>query len=238
MRGVGGAPAPEIEERLVRWRKAGLITATQEESIRAYEAARKPAEAEPGEVAAAEAAAAAAAEASVRRPRFFEKRRPGGAQSSGFLEKPGVGPGRSPGFLEKPEGGALRQVPEQWPRVDGRTLGTVLAALALLAALAGVFAVTVDLLVSPLHNVRAEVEDVAHLVASAIGLIGGLRMAAANPGGRRLVYISLGINLAATVVLGFDKLFQPLNLLTVLVWLVLAGLVYGARFGRRAPVAT
>jgi hypothetical protein len=207
--GDGSVGAPDpLEERLGRWRRARLITRSQADAIRAYERARGL---ESGRRAAAPAHMPVDARFQPRRPEPV----PAGARAERDI-----------------------RLPAQWPRLDARALGTVIAALAVLALLGGVFAVTVDLLVAPLHNMRSELEDVAHLVASAVGLIGGLRMAAGNPGGRRLVYLSLGVNVAVTILLGFDRLLQPFTLLPLGVWIVLAALTYGARFRARATIAT
>lgn len=119
------------------------------------------------------------------------------------------------------------------PAVDLRVLGTVLAALALLSLLGGIFAVTTDLFLGPGQQVATEVEDVFHLVASVLGLVGGLRLAAGRASGRGLVYWSLGINLVATVVLAGARLKQPLTVLTIAIWLVLLVLTWAARYRAR-----
>ena len=116
------------------------------------------------------------------------------------------------------------------PAIDARLLGGLLAALALLAMVGAVFALATDVVVAPTHHWTTDLEDIAHAVAAALGLTGGLRMAGGRPDGRRLVLISLGLNLAATLILSAAHLAEATTFLPVLAWLVLAALTWYSRF--------
>lgn len=117
---------------------------------------------------------------------------------------------------------------------DGRVVGLLMAVLAVVGALAGIFAVTVDLLIAPTHNLRGDLEDVLHLGASILGAVGGARMAFGVPSGRLLVLASLGINVAATLVLSHTRT-QVGTIFELLLWIALALVVAATRFGRPAP---
>lgn len=122
------------------------------------------------------------------------------------------------------------------PDVDLRTLGTVLAGLALLALLGNIFAVATDLFLGPGQQVATEVEDIFHLVASVLGLFGGLRLASGQIAGRGLVYWSLGINIVSTLMLEGTRLRQPMTLGAIAVWLALLLLTWRARYRGRHRV--
>jgi hypothetical protein len=204
-------------ELLDRWREAGLLTTSQADAIRAYEAriGAPPAAAvrpEPESTPEGVAPAPPVAPPVVAAPPPSQ-RAPGPPGEARPL----------PGF------GLGAQVPE----IDLRTLGTVLAGLALLALLANMFAVTTDLFLGPGQQVATEAEDALHLVASVLGLVGGLRLASGRISGRALVYWSLGINLVATLLLSGAHLKEPLTIGTVLVWAVLAGVTWRARYRGR-----
>jgi hypothetical protein len=121
--------------------------------------------------------------------------------------------------------------------IDARTLGAILAALALLAMIGAVFALATDVVVAPSHRWATAVEDLLHAAAAGLGLTGGFRMAGDRRDGRRRVLVSLALNLAATVVFSAQHLLEWTTLGPVLVWLVLAGLTRNARF-RDPAVAT
>jgi len=121
--------------------------------------------------------------------------------------------------------------------IDGRLLGGILAALALLAMVGAVFALATDVVVAPTHRWVTDFEDVIHAVAATLGLVGGLRMAGGSAAGRRPVLVSLGLNLAATVLFSTSHLLEATTLLPALVWSTLAALTWYASFPH-APVAT
>jgi hypothetical protein len=187
----------EPDELLDRWCEAGLLTASQAEAIRAYEA------------------------------RTASPPAPAAVEPPGIREPPARPTERDRQPL--PSFGLGAQIPE----IDLRTLGTVLAGLALVALLASMFAVTTDLFVGPGQRVATEVEDVLHLVASVLGLVGGLRLASGRVAGRTLVYWSLGINVVATLLLAGARLKEPLTIGALLVWAVLAFLTWRARYRGR-----
>ena len=189
-----------VDDLLERWREAGLLTGSQADAIRAYEAST--------------------AVGPTREPAPEPEPEP-------EPEPPPARPPPPP--RELPSFGAGVRVPE----VDLRALGTALAALGLIALLANMFAVTTDLFLGPGQQVATEVEDVLHLVASVLGLVGGLRLASGRAAGRGLVYWSLGLNLVATVALAGSRLSQPLTIGAILVWLALAILVWRARYRGR-----
>jgi hypothetical protein len=195
-----------LQEMLDRWREAGIITGSQADAIRAFEsssAAPLPAPAPPGPAPVEEAAPVEPARPMPPRP-----------------EPPARGR-RSFGI-----GGLV-------PELDLRTFGTVLAGLALIALLANMFAVTTDLFLGPGQQVATEVEDVLHLVASVLGLIGGLRLASGRISGRELTYWSLGINLVATVLLASSRLRQPTTIGAIVFWIALAILAWRASYRGR-----
>ena len=192
----------DLEEQLSRWRGAGLLMPAQADAIREYEKLR----ARP-----AEPAAPAAPPPPAPTPRLtanLESERP---SSRGL-----------PASVKS----ASRRVPP----LDGRLLGGILAALALLAMVGAVFALATDVVVAPTHHLNTDLEDVAHGVAAALGLTGGLRMAGGRADGRVLVLGSLGLNLAATLLLSASRLAEATTFLPVIAWVVLAGLTWYARF--------
>ena len=123
------------------------------------------------------------------------------------------------------------------PELDARVLGGLLAVLALLALVGAMFALATDVVVAPSHRWSADIEDVAHTVAAALGLTGGLRMAGGRRDGRQLVLVSLALNLLATVLFSAPHLLEAMTLVPVLAWLLLGWLTWSSRF-RESAVAT
>ena len=109
--------------------------------------------------------------------------------------------------------------------------------LALLALVGAMFALATDVVVAPSHRWSADIEDVAHTVAAALGLTGGLRMAGGRRDGRQLVLVSLALNLLATVLFSAPHLLEAMTLVPVLAWLLLGWLTWSSRF-RESAVAT
>ncbi len=204
----------QLEEQLSRWRGAGLLTPSQAEAIRSYEGLRGE-KSSPlvGEVA--------------------------GEAGRRGREEPAAEPQPHP---DPPR--PARKVPfslsaPTFPRsgLDARTLGAILAALALLAMIGAVFALATDLVVAPAHRWATDVEDLLHAAAAALGLTGGLRMAGGRHDGRRVVLVSLGLNLAATIAFSAQHLLEWTTLGPALSWVLLAWLTWNARF-RNSAVAT
>jgi hypothetical protein len=194
------------DELVDRWREAGLITASQAEAIRAYESS-----------------AAVSPPPPAPAPAPIEAAQPPPAPPP---------PGPQPPPRDRPGFGFGTRIGE----IDLRALGTALAGLGLVALLANMFAVTTDLFLGPGQHVATEVEDVLHLVASVIGLVGGLRLASGRVSGRGLIYWSLGMNIVATVLLAGSRLAQPLTIGAILVWAALAILVRRSTYrGRYQP---
>jgi hypothetical protein len=212
-------------ELLDRWREAGLLTTSQADAIRAYEARTGAPPAAPV-APEPESKPEAAPVAPVPSVAPVAPVAPPAVAAAPAPQRP---PGPSGDARPLPSFGLGAQVPE----IDLRTLGTVLAGLALLALLANMFAVTTDLFLGPGQQVATEAEDALHLVASVLGLVGGLRLASGRISGRALVYWSLGINLVATLLLSGAHLKEPLTIGTVLVWAVLAGVTWRARYRGR-----
>ncbi len=207
----------EVDELLDRWRAAGLLTGSQAQAIRDFEdragtgSSPKPA---PG----------------TAPPEPKPEPEPASEPDSGRGEPRPYGRAeRSQRLPDLPEFGLGQAV----PAVDLRMLGTVLAALALLSLLGNIFAVTTDLFLGPGQQVATEVEDVFHLVASVLGLVGGLRIAGGRASGKGLVYWSLAINVVATVVLAGARLKQPLTVVAIAAWLILFALTWTARYRAR-----
>ena len=196
---------PEVEELLERWRAAALITASQADAIRSYE-----------ERAPAPAAVAPPPEPPAAEPPPPEPPAP--------LPRPAPREaGRLPSF----------GLGADLSGVDLTTLGAVLAALALLALLANIFAVIADFLVGPGTHVAGTVEDILHLVASVCGLVGGLRLMQGRDEGKGLVYWSLGINLVATLLLGGRRVLELWTLVNLATWVVLLVLTWRAHYRGR-----
>lgn len=218
----------ELEDRLARWRRAGLITGSQADSIRAYERSRprlrRPERAPAPGPAGPFASPTAAPRASPASPAHLPRPAAAPQPARGRMQPPGP-------QQEEPLIHGLPIAP------DARLVGLAAAVLAVIGLIVGIFSVTVDLLIAPTHNVGGDLEDLLHLGASVIGLIGGARMAAGWAGGRRLVLAGLGINVVATLVLSLYRLTQGLNLIEVVFWIAFAVMVAAARFGRPAPVA-
>lgn len=218
----------ELEDRLARWRRAGLITGSQADSIRAYERSRprlRRPEREPAPGPGAPfAPPTAGPRPSPPTPAHLPRPAAAAQPARGRMQPPG--PQREEPLIQ-----GLPFAP------DGRLVGLAAGVLAVIGLLIGIFSVTVDLLIAPTHNVGGDLEDLLHLGASAIGLIGGVRMAAGWAGGRRLVLAGLGINVVATLVLSLHRLTQGLNLVEVAFWIAFAVVVAAARFGRPAPAA-
>ncbi|HEX6349720.1 MAG TPA: hypothetical protein VF160_10070, partial [Candidatus Dormibacteraeota bacterium] len=212
-------------DQLSRWRGAGLLTPSQAEAIREYEKLRGGAG--PAPAAAAAPAPAAAAPPPVPPPHSPPPPPPASQISRDISPKLAPAPTHIPGYLPT----------RRFPAVDGRVLGAILVALALLAMIGAVFALATDVVVAPSHRWATDFEDIAHAVAAALGLTGGLRMAGGRPDGRRLVLVSLGLNLAATVLFSAAHLAEATTFLPVLAWLVLAALTWYSRFPTTA-VAT
>jgi len=192
----------DLEEQLRRWRGAGLLTPSQAEAIKSYEALR-------GDVG------------------------DGGRGAEPAQSSPRPPP--TPPLAEGPPHRVGRSF--SLPEIDARVLGGLLAALALLAMVGAVFALATDMVVAPSQRWAATIEDVAHAVAAALGLTGGLRMAGGRHDGRRLVLVSLGLNLAATLLFSAAHLLEAMTLLPVLAWLALGWLTWSSRFRPRV-VAT
>ncbi len=221
----------DLEERLARWQRAGLITGSQGDAIRSYERSRPRLSARPGQYPYE--APLAPRQRPLPRPgpgrepppapwSGREMQRPPAPQQQPRVFQP-VGPERA-----EPLVGFLPEVP------DGRVVGLLMAVLAVVGAIAGIFAVTVDLLIAPTHNLRGDLEDLLHLGASILGVVGGARMASGVPSGRLLVLASLGINVVATLVLSHTRT-QIGTVFELLLWIALALVVSATRFGRSAP---
>jgi hypothetical protein len=198
----------DLEERLARWRRAGLITGSQADSIRAYERARPRAEG-PGRPPPPPPPPPPPRRYAARPPQL-----------------------RPPGDLGDRAGPLLDGLP--FAPLDARLVGLAMALLAAIGFLAGVFRVTLDLLVAPTHDLTGDLEDLLHLGASVLGAVGGFQMAMGSAAGRRLVLASLGINLGATLVLSLKRLAEAGTLIEIGLWVALALLVATSAFGRSA----
>lgn len=204
----------DLERRLARWRDVGLITGSQADAIRAYERSRPRRPQPPPE------------------PPRPEPPRPA---------PPAPPPSEARTVRSAPNPFAPLVAEQAEPLVsglpvapDGRLVGVFMLLLAAVGIVIGIFSVTLDILVAPTHNVPGDVEDVLHLAASLLGALGGYQMATGRPAGRRLVLLSLGINVVATLVLSLGHLAQGGPIFDVALWLVLATIVAAARFGPSA----
>lgn len=226
----------QLEEQLSRWRGAGLLTPSQAEAIRAYEGLRGE-QGTPAPPAEQEISAPPAGEVGGEAGRPDVAEPAAATQAQPQAAPPPVAlPVALPVAPPRPD--LTRSAPAFLrPALDARTLGAILAALALLAVIGAVFALATDLVVAPAHRWATDVEDLLHAAAAGVGLTGGLWMAGGRRDGRRLVLASLGVNLAATIVFSAQHLLEWTTLGPVLVWVLLAWLTWNARF-RAAAVAT
>ncbi len=234
----------DLEDLLERWHDAGLLTRSQAEAIRSFEARTRglrpggdpappqsPRPAPGGPVPEDQAPPPAAV------PPEPSTAAPPDPVPPPMAPVPPAAPGRRSG-AQRPAQPAAGDLPSfglglDIPTVDLRNLGVVLAGLGLIALLGSIFALGGDLFISRGQNPALELEDMVHVVASGLGLAGGLRLLSGRERGRVLVYWSLGLNAGATILFGARHLAQPMTLLALAAWAVLAVVTWRARYRTR-----
>jgi hypothetical protein len=116
-------------------------------------------------------------------------------------------------------------------RIPARPLGVALAAVAGLVLLQGGFFLLTDLFLAPRRLSVDGLPIAAQLVASALGLIGGYQMAGGDWHGKLLVIYSLGINVAATLLLLLVRGVHVEQVLLLAGWATIYYLLVISRFG-------
>lgn len=114
--------------------------------------------------------------------------------------------------------------------INARGLGLLLAALAFLALLGSAFTFLTDLFLAPGRLLWTDLENSIHLAASVVGLVGGYRMYLGVAGGGRLVQVSLGVNVLATLVFSFSRLLHFETVLALVIWVSLYYLTRMSRY--------
>ena len=114
-------------------------------------------------------------------------------------------------------------------RLNGRRLAIVLAALAVLGLVGAAVGFVTDVFVAPGRLLTADGEESIHFGASLIALVGALWMYQGREAGRRLVLLSLALNILATLFLSFRRLGDPATIAVLIAWAALCYLTLAAR---------
>src|SRR5947209_11692472 len=86
--------------------------------------------------------------------------------------------------------------------LDAHFVAVLLGTLAALGLIGATLSVIVDLFVAPCRLYTSDLEESLHLLASVIGLAGAFRLARGAHQAKHTILVGLGLNVAATLLLG------------------------------------
>jgi hypothetical protein len=113
--------------------------------------------------------------------------------------------------------------------LDAHFVAVLLGTLAALGLIGATLSFIVDLFVAPWRLYTSDLEESLHLLASVIGLAGAFRLARGAHQAKHTILIGLGLNMAATLLLGRATLTRPETVLPLVTWVGLAALTVAAR---------
>jgi len=108
-------------------------------------------------------------------------------------------------------------------------MGVVLVLLAVFSVAGNLLGVMTDVFIAPWRLLGADVEDLLHVGAALLGIVGGLVMYRGQPAGRQLAVAGLLLNILVTIGFSASRLADPLVDLALAVWALLIALTLHSR---------